>query len=176
MSKQHEGALALAPGLPLTGGDPGATSLTRELARVEEANLAFYQAFEAKDIDAMSRVWSQSPHARCVHPGWELVVGWPEIRQSWTEIFRTIDEIEFELSDAHVEVSSNTAWVNLIVRVQVTTDDGEEFHASVATTNLFERMDTDWLLMLHHSSNFGEEESEESEDDDYNVDPSGSFN
>src|SRR5262245_40665671 len=76
-----------------TSPDRAPPSLTRELTRVEEANLAFYDAFHRRDIDRMSQMWSRSPHARCVHPGWELVIGWTEIRQSWLDIFRTIKRI-----------------------------------------------------------------------------------
>src|SRR5262245_44514502 len=54
--------------------DRAPPSLTRELTRVEEANIAFYDAFHRRDIDRMSQMWSRSPHARCVHPGWELVI------------------------------------------------------------------------------------------------------
>lgn len=133
-------------------------SLTRELTRVEEANLAFYDAFHKRDIDRMSQLWSRSPHARCVHPAWELVIGWSEIRQSWLDIFRTIHRIEFNLEDIHIEVSGRTAWVNLVAHVDVTTDEGDDFQASVVTTNIFEEIDGRWLVVLHHSSNFAEEE------------------
>jgi ketosteroid isomerase-like protein len=145
-------------------------SLTRELTRVEEANLAFYDAFHKRDIDKMSQMWSRSPHARCVHPGWELVIGWAEIRQSWLDIFRTIQRIEFSLEDIHIEVSGRTAWVNLIAHVKVTTDEGEDFPAIVVTTNIFEEIDGRWLIVLHHSSNFADEE--EMDEDELELDGS----
>jgi ketosteroid isomerase-like protein len=150
---------------------PPAASLTRELTRVEEANLAFYEAFNKRDIEAMSQAWSRSPHARCVHPGWELVIGWSDIRQSWIDIFRTIQEIDFRLEDIHIEVSGRTAWVNLVAHVQVTTDEGDAFQATVVTTNIFEEIDQRWLLVLHHSSNFAEDE--EMEEEDIEIDNGG---
>lgn len=140
------------------------TSLTKELTRVEEANLAFYEAFNKRDIDKMSQIWSRSPHARCVHPGWELVIGWSDIRQSWLDIFRTIQEIDFRLEDIHIEVAGRTAWVNLVAHVQVTTDEGEAFQATVVTTNIFEEIDGTWSLVLHHSSNFAEDEDLDEDD------------
>jgi ketosteroid isomerase-like protein len=145
-----------------------APSLTRELRRVEEANLAFYDAFHSRDIEKMSQVWSHSPHARCVHPGWELVIGWPDIRQSWADIFRTIQEIDFRLEEIHIEVSGRTAWANLVAHVSVSTDEGESFQATVVTTNIFEEVDERWSLVLHHSSNFAEEE--ELEEDEIDID------
>jgi ketosteroid isomerase-like protein len=144
--------------------------ITQELSRVEEANLAFYEAFTRKDIERMSSLWAHTPHTRCIHPGWELVVGWNEIRHSWVEIFRTIESIEFELEDVHVEVSGQFAWVNLMAVVRLTTDEEEEFQASVVTTNLLERIEDNWLFVLHHSSNFAEDDDEEEEEEEEELD------
>lgn len=163
MSKQRDAlAYVAAEGEPPTKR----RALTKELEAVEAQTLEFYEAFNHRDMDRMAKIWSRSPYARCIHPGWELVVGWSDIRHSWGEIFRTLASIEFVLEDVHVEVSGDTAWVNLIAFVDVTTDDGDQFQASVATTNIFERVDDDWLLVLHHSSNFAEEDTEEEEEFD----------
>lgn len=167
MGKRHDSAVAFVSGAT---EDPTDThevhSLTRELARVEEVNLAFYEAFTHLDVDRMGAVWSPSPHARCVHPGWELVIGWQDIRQSWQEIFRTIDAIEFELEDVHVEVSGRSAWVNLIAHVRIVTEDGDAFSASVVTTNIYEHLDGQWRMILHQSSNFSEDDADDGEDED----------
>ena len=143
---------------------PPPTSLTRELTRVEEANFAFYEAFHKRDIHRMARLWSRSPYARCVHPGWEPVVGWHGIRQSWVDIFRTMQSIEFQLEDVHVEVADRTAWVNLLAHVDVKTEDDEAFQTSVVATTIFEKFEDRWLIVLHHSSHFVEDE--EVEDDE----------
>ncbi|MBK6685528.1 MAG: nuclear transport factor 2 family protein [Deltaproteobacteria bacterium] len=165
MSKPRDAGLAQPiPSEPLEDLTTG--SLTRELSRVEEANLSFYEAFSARDIERMSRIWSKSPHARCVHPGWELVVGWNDIRQSWVEIFRTVSEIDFQLEDVHVEVAGRTAWVNLIAYVHITTDDGEDFDAAVVTTNIYEQLEGQWVLVLHHSSNFADDDGEDEEEEE----------
>ncbi len=161
MSKQHDAAIGFVSRASEDDMPDSGSTLTRELGRVEEANLAFYQAFTARDLDAMSKVWSPSPHARCVHPGWELVVGHEDIRNSWSEIFTTVHNIEFQLEDTHIEVTGRTAWVNLIAFVQLTTDEGDTFQAAVVTTNIFEKYDGDWRMVLHHSSNFAEDSGED---------------
>jgi ketosteroid isomerase-like protein len=140
--------------------------LTRELTRVEEANLAFYEAFEARDITRMERVWSRSQHARCIHPGWEPVVGWPDIRQSWVDIFQTMKSIDFTLEDVHVEVSESTAWVNLVAHAELETEDDEAFETSVVATSIFERSEGQWYVVLHHASHFADDEAFESEEED----------
>lgn len=156
------------PGPAITPAGPieDAPSLTRELERVEETNLRFYEAFTELDIDRMAGIWSPSPYTRCVHPGWELVVGWADIRQSWLEIFRSLEAIEFTLQDVHVEVSGNTAYVNLIAYVHIEPQDESPFMATVVTTNIWEKIDDDWRLMLHHSSNFSDDDDDEEEEDD----------
>ena len=45
------------------------------------ANLAFYRAFEALDIEAMHLVWLDDDCIKCVHPGWELLYPIGERRQ-----------------------------------------------------------------------------------------------
>jgi len=161
MPKRSEEGLETLIELAEDVGNPP-SPLTRELTRVEEANLAFYEAFEHRDITRMERVWSRSQHARCIHPGWEPVVGWVDIRQSWVDIFRTMKSIDFTLEDVHVEVSENTAWVNLVAHADLETDDDEAFETSVVSTTILERSEGQWYVVLHHSSHFadGDEEDE----------------
>jgi ketosteroid isomerase-like protein len=135
-------------------------SPTRELQRVEAANLSFYEAFTARDLDRMGSLWAQTPHVRCVHPGWELVTGFNDVRQSWSDIFGSIEDLEVTLNDVQVEVLGSVAWVNLVVEMCITADDGDEFEASVVTTNVFESTAGDWKLVLHHSSNFVEDDGD----------------
>lgn len=141
-------------------------SLTRELARVEAINLAFYEAFEQRDVPMMALVWSKSPYARCVHPGWEPVVGWPDIQASWSEIFESMTAIEFQLEDVHVEVSQGSAWVNLVAHAEVTTDEDEAFTTSVVASSVFEKTDGEWHIVLHHSSHFMDDEDLDADDID----------
>ncbi len=139
-------------------------SLTRELGRVEALNTEFYDAFHHRDIERMAGLWSRSPYARCVHPGWEPVVGWQDIRHSWAEIFESMERIEFQLEDVHIEVSNDAAWVNLLAHAEVKIDDEDTFATSVVTTTVLERTDGEWRIALHHSSHFVDDD-ELSEDD-----------
>ena len=44
-------------------------------AAVRAANQAFYAAFEARDLDAMSDVWEHADRISCTHPGWRTLHG-----------------------------------------------------------------------------------------------------
>ncbi|MGF1509983.1 MAG: nuclear transport factor 2 family protein [Myxococcota bacterium] len=163
MAKIDDAELSGIPGGGAGHHQPG--SLTRELERVEATNLAFYEAFTAQDLERMSRLWAQTPHVRCVHPGWELVTGFGEVRQSWSDIFASIEDIEITLNDVQLEILGSVAWVNLVVDMAITTDDGDQFEASVVTTNIFEATDGEWRMVLHHSSNFVEDDGDSDDGD-----------
>lgn len=117
---------------------------------VRTANAAFYAAFEGRDLDAMSDIWSHADHVSCVHPGWPLLSGWASVSASWFALFDGPQRLQFILTDERIEVVGNLAWVtcneNLI--------DGGGTQA-VAATNLFERDRADggrWRLVHHHGS------------------------
>ena len=42
----------------------------------QDAALAFYQAFEAKDVEAMMSTWADDEEIVCVHPGGPRLVGY----------------------------------------------------------------------------------------------------
>ena len=57
-----------------------------DLAQAEFANEAFYLAFEAKDIDAMTHLWSERREVICLHPGWPVLLGRDAVLESWRSI------------------------------------------------------------------------------------------
>ncbi|MFI4923833.1 MAG: YybH family protein, partial [Vicinamibacteria bacterium] len=42
----------------------------------QDAATAFYQAFEARDLDAMMATWADDEEIVCVHPGAQRLVGY----------------------------------------------------------------------------------------------------
>lgn len=114
---------------------------------VAAANAAFYDAFERRDLDAMSDVWEHSDRVACVHPGWSLLAGWGAVSASWFALFDGPQRLQFIVTDERVAVAGDLAWVtcneNLI--------DGGETQA-VAATNVFARGEGRWRLVHHHGS------------------------
>src|SRR5688572_25071798 len=53
----------------------------------DEAETAFYDAFERGDLAAMMSVWAESDAVVCVHPRGPRLVGFDAVRDSWTQIF-----------------------------------------------------------------------------------------
>ncbi|WP_281257359.1 nuclear transport factor 2 family protein [Merismopedia glauca] len=78
------------------------------------ANEAFYRAFEKKDIEAMSAVWSQGTGSSCIHPGRATLRGWKAIQLSWETIFKNTQYLEIETEIMMAEVRSDIAYVVLV--------------------------------------------------------------
>lgn len=114
---------------------------------VSAANAAFYDAFERRDLDAMSDVWEHSDRVSCVHPGWAILSGWASVSASWYALFDGPQRLQFIVTDERVDVHGDLAWVtcneNLI-------DEGNA--QAVAATNVFTRTAAGWCLLHHHGS------------------------
>jgi ketosteroid isomerase-like protein len=127
-----------------------------EMAAVTGANQSFYDAFENLDQAAMDRLWADRPYAAIVHPGRELILGWSEVRRSLVEIFSGTERIRFRLSDVTVTVRGTVAWVTALENIR----HGDDVLVSFTTTNLFERIDGEWRMVLHHASPLSDDAGE----------------
>jgi ketosteroid isomerase-like protein len=114
---------------------------------VRAANQAFYRAFEAADIDAMSDVWEHSDRVSCVHPGWSVLRGWASVSASWMALFTQGDALQFILTDEHVAVVGDTAWVTVDENILA-----GRSGSTVAAINVFVRHDHGWHMVAHHGA------------------------
>ena len=71
-----------------------------DLEAVLEANQAFYEAFEARDIDAMSELWEHADRVVCTHPGSATLRGWGLIAGSWFTLFSNTEHLQFIVTNA----------------------------------------------------------------------------
>ncbi len=134
------------PDPPERGAGRGPALSADEVA-VLAANAAFYEAFERRDLDAMSDIWEHSDRVACVHPGWSILTGWAAVSASWFALFDGPQHLQFILTDERVVVLGDVAWVSCNENLL---DAGAT--QAVAATNLFERVDDRWTLLLHHGS------------------------
>lgn len=115
------------------------------------ANAAFYRAFERKDIETMSAVWSQGTGSFCIHPGSDILRGWKEIRTSWEQIFKNTAYIEINTDIIATEITEKIAYVVLRENVfQVV--GGRRLEAQSTATNIFQFLGEKWYLVHHHGS------------------------
>jgi ketosteroid isomerase-like protein len=118
---------------------------------VKEANQRFYEAFGALDIDGMDAVWENSDRSLCVHPGWQPLVGWPLIRESWQAILDNATLMHFNVQYINVIVAGDCAWVTCVENITSVLQ-GRAGNFGVLATNIFVRADQGWLMIAHHAS------------------------
>lgn len=111
------------------------------------ANQAFYDAHEARDLDAMRAVWEHSDRTVCVHPGWPILRTWPVIEDSWRRILAGPGRNQFILTNEAVAVHGEIAWVTLDENLVDGSGTG-----TVAATNIYASVADGWLLVAHHGS------------------------
>jgi ketosteroid isomerase-like protein len=129
-------------------GDDDHPQDTADEAAVRAANRAFYDAFEARDLDAMSEVWEHSDRVSCTHPGWRTLRGWGAVSGSWFALFGGPSPLQFILTDDVVTVADRTAWVTVDEHL-ITAEMG----GTVTALNLFVRGDDGrWRMVAHVGS------------------------
>jgi ketosteroid isomerase-like protein len=117
-------------------------------AAVLEVNRAFYEAFETSDFNAMSDLWVHEDHAVCVHPGWTALRGWASIASSWAAMFDGPQHIQFIVTDEHVSVNGDVAWVSCDENLLTI-----GASATVNALNVFVRaQDGQWRMVAHHGA------------------------
>lgn len=141
---------------------------------VLETNRRYYEAFEARDLDAMSDLWERSARAVCTHPGWATLTGWGRVSASFFALFQSGQQLQFVLTREQATVVGDAAWVTLDENLL-----GDQGGVTVATTNVFVRRNAgqtggdqtgggqtgggrddsgadghagDWALVCHHGS------------------------
>jgi ketosteroid isomerase-like protein len=120
----------------------------QDRAAVSAANQAFYEAFEARDLDAMSDLWAHDDRVVCVHPGWTSLRGWAAVAASWAAIFGGPQRLQFIVTDEHVVLAADVAWVSCDENVLAGDGSG-----TVTTLNVFSRDRAGgWKMLAHHGA------------------------
>ena len=129
---------------------------------VRQANRKFYQAFAALSLEQMDEVWLHEDWIECVHPGWDLLLGWEEVRESWARIFAGTQRMKIEITSVWVRVEGGVAWVACTEQVTSSFEKGFD-QALIQATNLFvlrevpeespaARTGSVWKMVAHHAS------------------------
>ena len=133
---------------------------TDDVEAVLAANRRYYEAFEGRDLDAMSDIWERSDRALCTHPGWATLEGWGAVAASFFALFQSGQQLQFVLTRERVTVAGDAAWVSLDENLL-----GDQGGVTVATVNIFVRPGASreeatwsgrgaggWRMICHHGS------------------------
>lgn len=118
---------------------------------LREANEAFYRALENLDLGAMERVWLPESWVRCIHPGWDALVGWDVIRASWEQIFEHTRWLRVTPTDVRIQALGQVGVVACAENITAA-HDGDVGVAVAQATNLFRKTPQGWRMFLHHAS------------------------
>ncbi len=130
---------------------PTQPALETDEQEVLAANRDFYHALQSLDLEKMTAVWLHEDWVQCLHPGWELIVGWEEVSDSWKGIFQSTSRIQVAISRPLARVHGDTAWVSCIENVTSTFEGGFST-AMIEATNIFERHNGQWRMVQHHAA------------------------
>ncbi|MFF0289769.1 nuclear transport factor 2 family protein [Streptomyces sp. NPDC005262] len=134
--------------------------IAADIAAVEQANTAFYEAMERGDLDELSGLWlpGEDLTISCVHPGWPVLSGRGEVLRSYALIMANTEYIQFFLTDVGVAMTGDTALVTCTENILSggPAEDGGELGPLVGqlvvATNVFRRTGDGWKLWSHHGS------------------------
>ena len=116
-----------------------------------KANSRFYEVFNKQDVDQMRKVWMDDDSITCIHPGWDVLRGVETVMRSWEGIFQNSAPLDIRLSDVTVTASEDLVWVSCYENLYVISPDGV-MTSSVYATNMFQKVDGEWKMTLHHAS------------------------
>ena len=111
--------------------------------------MAFYQAFENKDLDAMMAAWADDEEIVCVHPGGTRHVGYEAVRNGFEQIFAGDSRLRFRLDQV---VMLETVGLALQSAVEQVYAGDATLRGTVVATNVFMRTPSGWRLVCHHAS------------------------
>ena len=115
-----------------------------------DAEDAFYEAFESRNLSLMMQIWADDEQISCIHPLGAHLRGRRAIQRSWREIFAGSEgmhisrKLNFCVEQDDVVIHCVTETIEL---------SGEKgSRTPVTTTNIFRRTEAGWRLVLHHAS------------------------
>jgi len=115
----------------------------------QDVALAFYQAFENRDLDAMMAAWADDEEIVCVHPGGTRHVSYEAVRTGFEQIFAGDSKLRFRLDDV---VMLETVGLALQSAVEHVYAGDATLRGVVVATNVFMRTPSGWRLVCHHAS------------------------
>ena len=131
---------------PITGNEDE-KGLTGHMSALVE----FYNAFNSRDIDKMSKNWAQTDEIAMDNPLGGIKRGWSEIRAVYERIFNVLAKVYVEFYD--YTIHETEAMFYAVGRER------GEFHIggnivklAIRTTRIFKLIDGQWRQVHHHGS------------------------
>ncbi len=125
----------------------------------DEAERAFYSAFEQADLEAMMQVWDEDDDIVCIHPMGPPLKGIRAVEKSWRDIFESGSPMRFEVR--HRRFTRNETLSVHCVTESIAHGPRLQSRTTVFATNIYKRTPLGWRMIVHHASPGGETEEVE---------------
>lgn len=116
----------------------------------QDAEAAFYEAFERADLSAMMAVWAEDEDIVCIHPGGPRLAGMEQIRDGWRRIFANGPSLRFQLSGQ--QIVRDTLLAVHSVHENVTGRGERSARPPIIATNIYLLTERGWRMVMHHAS------------------------
>ncbi len=116
------------------------------------ALIAFYAAFNNRDLAAMERNWwTRDDDAVMANPLGDVRRGWVAIREVYEQIFNGLAKVYVEFHDYALHEAGEVFYTVGRERGYFERD-GQRFDLSIRTSRVFRKQDGRWLQVHHHGS------------------------
>lgn len=115
----------------------------------DDAEQAFYRAFEAGDLAAMMATWGEADDLLCIHPMGPALRGRAAIESSWREILAGRIDMRFSIEPIHIYRYPDSELRIVVEHIQVP---GGKRVAPMVSTNLYRHTEQGWRMIMHHAS------------------------
>ena len=124
-------------------GSRAISSTQIDTEAVLAANRVFYDAFNARDMEVMSDLWSRDIEVTCIHPHRAMLVGRDDVLRSWRAILGHPEQPKIVFAAEPPRIFNDVGIVS-----------GREVVAAVpiTATNIYVREAGEWRMIHHHGS------------------------
>jgi ketosteroid isomerase-like protein len=129
----------------------------------QDAENAFYEALESRDLDAMMAVWAEDEEILCVHPLGPRLTGQDQVRESWAKMFAGEGgarvHISHQVAISGMMIAVHSVQENFTLPVDLTRQAenrsqqvADSRPAPIVATNIYLRTGAGWRMIVHHAS------------------------
>jgi ketosteroid isomerase-like protein len=116
----------------------------------EDAEQAFYDAFQAADLTAMMDAWADREFIECIHPLSDRAQGRDQVAASWRQIFSSGQRVRIERTGIHRTQDALLAVHVLYEHLYI--PNRNEPAPPIVATNIYQLVAGSWRMVLHHAS------------------------
>jgi ketosteroid isomerase-like protein len=119
-------------------------------ATADEAEAAFYAAFQRRDLAAMMAVWAMDDNVACIHPMTVPLTGQRAVEVGWQSIFDAAGKFAIQTETLSLQQVGDV--VIHCVKEYLTIGDETTPRPPILATNVYRRAADGWRMWLHHGS------------------------